>query len=116
MANRSDVSRRLQRSLVLARKQSGWSQRALAERAGVSVHTVQKLEAGRSEATLVVVERIADALRVPVAKLLSDGDESGPLAGWTGLGEAERALTVALVDYFVARRGPERDERDKGGH
>lgn len=114
MENRSGVNRRMSRSLVWARKQNGWSQRVLAERAGVSVDTVQKLEAGRLSVTLAKVERIADALQVEVATLFGERDGTVPIAGWLGLRKVERALVVALVGYFAAR-GRRIDELREGG-
>jgi len=107
VANRSEAASRLRKSLTWARKQKGWSQRTLADRAGVSVDTVQKLESGRSSATMAVAERIAKALQVPLSMLLGEREDDGALPGWMALGPPERALVVALVGYFVARSGRE---------
>ncbi|MCR9165559.1 MAG: helix-turn-helix domain-containing protein [Nannocystaceae bacterium] len=101
----SETSRRLQENVVQARKQRRWSQRRLADEAGVAVETVQKLEAGRPSVTLSVLERVAEALEVPVAVLLGEGGEAGPFVGWRSLGAAERTFVRALVGYFAARAG-----------
>ena len=98
----SEASRRLQESVVQARKQMNWSQRRLADEANVAVETVQKIEAGRGSVTLSVIERVAVALGVPVTMLLGDVD---PLLGWTSLQEPERAFVQSLVGYFGARTG-----------
>lgn len=105
----SGASRRLQENVAWARKQKCWSQRTLAEQAGVAVETVQKLESGRPSVTLAVLERVANALEVSVVMLLG---EAGPLVGWHSLPEAERAFVQALVGYFSARPGV--DEQDHG--
>lgn len=104
-----DVSRRLQESVARARKQRGWSQRSLADQAGVAVETVRKLEGGRPSVTLAVLERVAEALEVPVVMLLGEGGEGSLLVGWRSLPETERALVQALVGYFSARTGVEED-------
>ncbi len=101
----SDASRRLQESVTRARKQLSWSQRTLADRAGVGVETVRKLEGGRPSVTLAVLERVADALDTPLVMLLGGSGTSGPLFGWQSLPDSERALVQALVDYFSARTG-----------
>lgn len=100
-----DASRRLQESVAQARKQKGWSQRKLADESCVSVETVRKIEGGRPSVTLAVLERVAEALEVPVVMLLREEGEGGPLVGWRSLAGDERALVQALVDYFSARTG-----------
>ena len=103
----SGLNRRLQESVRRAREQRGWSQRRLADEAGVAVETVQKLESKRPSVSLAVLESIAAALEVPVVMLL---DERRPLVGWGSLPKAERALVQALVDYFTtAQTGVEAD-------
>lgn len=97
----SGVSHCLQESVVLARKQKGWSQRRLADEAEVAVETVRKIEGGRSSVTLAVLERVAEALEVSVVTLL--GGDGGVLVGWRLLPEPERVLVQALVGYFSAR-------------
>ena len=94
----SEASRRLQESVVQARKQMNWSQRRLADEANVAVETVQKIEAGRGSVTLSVVERVATALEIPIVMLLGGGE---PLVGWQSLRGPERAFVRALVGYFT---------------
>ena len=52
------------------RKAKGLSQTALAQKARVSRAYVFRLEAGGSDPTVGVLQRLAKALGVPVAKLL----------------------------------------------
>jgi len=101
----SETSRRLQENVVQARKQRRWSQRRLADEAGVAVETVQKLEGGRPSVTLSVLERVAAALEVPVVMLLGEEGDAGPFVGWQSLGAAERTFVRALVGYFAVRAG-----------
>lgn len=100
----SGMSHRLQESVGRARKQRGWSQRRLADEAGVAIETVRKLESDRPWVSLALLERVATALEVPVAMLLNDGR---PLVGWGSLSETEQTLVQALVDYFTAQTGAE---------
>ena len=102
----SGMSRRLQESVRRAREQRGWSQRKLADEAGVAAETVRKLEGRRPSVSLAVLERVAAALEVPVVMLLNEGR---PLVGWGSLPEAEQTLVQALVDYFTAQTGVETD-------
>jgi len=52
------------------RKKKGVSQTALATAAGISREYVRKLEAGRSDPTVGMLQRLAKALGVPVTALL----------------------------------------------
>lgn len=56
------------------RRRSGLSQRALAERAGVSASTVARIERGRLEPTLAMLQRLADAAGVEVRIQIADID------------------------------------------
>jgi transcriptional regulator with XRE-family HTH domain len=61
-----------QRGLTLRRlrRARGLSRYALAKRARITHAYVAKLEAGRSDPTVGMVQRLAQALGVPVARLL----------------------------------------------
>jgi transcriptional regulator with XRE-family HTH domain len=56
--------------LKTARKKKGISQTALAAEAGISREYVRKLEAGGSNPTVGVLQRLAKALGVPLTRLL----------------------------------------------
>lgn len=100
MDGHSDVGHRLRRSLIAARRAKEWSQRRLAEEAGVSAHTVQKIESEDVSPSLAMVERLASALQVPVCMLLGDPRHQEAVPGWSALGATERALVGSLVAYL----------------
>jgi transcriptional regulator with XRE-family HTH domain len=52
------------------REAKDMSQAALAKKAGITREYVNKLEAGRYDPTVGVLQRLARALRVPVTELL----------------------------------------------
>jgi transcriptional regulator with XRE-family HTH domain len=52
------------------RKERGWLQQDLAERARVSMQTVSNLETGRHVPELATLSKIAKALGVPLSELL----------------------------------------------
>jgi len=52
------------------RAERGMTQEALAEKAGISRSYIARLELGRQDPTLGTLEKLAKALKVPVAKLL----------------------------------------------
>ncbi len=63
--------------LKKARKAARLSQSALAERAGISLRTLQNYEMGkRYPSSIEITLRLAGALGIPAEKLLSVGEES----------------------------------------
>jgi transcriptional regulator with XRE-family HTH domain len=58
------------RTLKRIRKSKGLSQYALAKAAGVSREYLRTLEAGKSDPTVGMLQRLADALGVPLTELL----------------------------------------------
>ncbi|TWG20937.1 helix-turn-helix domain-containing protein [Actinoplanes teichomyceticus] len=72
------------------------TQQDLADRTGLSIDTIQKLEQGRRAGSLPTLSRIAEALDVDLAALVGKPThlESVPLAG--GLLELRRALTPVV--------------------
>jgi transcriptional regulator with XRE-family HTH domain len=52
------------------RTKRSWTKRELAERAGISYGYLWRLEAARQDPTLTVMEKLAKAFKVPVARLL----------------------------------------------
>jgi transcriptional regulator with XRE-family HTH domain len=59
------------------REKAGWTQRRLAEEAGMSAGMVCLLEAGYRNFTLSALERVAGALGTDAAALLSGAGDSG---------------------------------------
>jgi transcriptional regulator with XRE-family HTH domain len=53
------------------RKERGWSQQELADRAGISMQTVSNLETGRHVPEIATLSKIAGALGVPLPDLLA---------------------------------------------
>jgi len=54
------------------RERKGWSQAELARRAGLNDSVVNRVERGKSNVTLVTLEKIATALRVNVRSLFAE--------------------------------------------
>lgn len=54
----------------LLRTKKGWSQRMLADHAGIEQAHLARLENGQKEAGLLILQKIADALEVEVWELL----------------------------------------------
>lgn len=55
-------------ALIMARAEKGWTQKELAEKAGISRATVCKIEAG-SNADVTSAKKISDSIGVPVGVL-----------------------------------------------
>jgi transcriptional regulator with XRE-family HTH domain len=68
------------------RESRGWTQEQLAEHAGLNRSYVGEIERGSCNASIVTVDNLAHALRVPMARLLSPSqrDESEPLTDAAG--------------------------------
>jgi transcriptional regulator with XRE-family HTH domain len=62
--------RQIGMKLTKLRKAKGWSRYELAKRARISRVYVTKLETGRSDPTVGMLQRLARALGVPVTELL----------------------------------------------
>lgn len=57
-----------------ARLRKGWTQAALAKKAGVRRATISQLESGRTQrVNLGVLDKVAKALGVPTLRLLREG-------------------------------------------
>lgn len=66
-----DLRRRFGINVARTRKETGLSQEALADLAKVARSYMSDIETGARNPTLKVVERIADALKVPPGHLLN---------------------------------------------
>jgi transcriptional regulator with XRE-family HTH domain len=64
--------------LAALRKEKGLSQKALAERIGLSKIQAHRYESGASQPTLEVIKKLAVALGVSADHLLFDTEERGP--------------------------------------
>ncbi|BCM16745.1 helix-turn-helix domain-containing protein [Mesorhizobium sp. J8] len=74
-----DLRKRFGRLVMTHRKRAGYTQEQLAERAGVSIDTVSKIEIGATGARFPMIEKIAAALEVDPAELFSPEIPSGAL-------------------------------------
>ena len=66
----SSTPKQLGVKLKTLREEKGMSQEALARRAKITREYVNRLEAGRYDPTVGVLQRLAKALGVPVTELL----------------------------------------------
>lgn len=69
---RMTIHERLGDKVRFHREKRGWSQERLAEVAGLHRTYISSLEHGRRNATLSVIERLANALEVSATDLLGD--------------------------------------------
>jgi transcriptional regulator with XRE-family HTH domain len=69
-ASADDICKRVGQRIRDLRQARGWSQQLLADHAQIERAQLSRLEDGRREAGLRVLERIADALEVDVIELL----------------------------------------------
>lgn len=58
------------RKIVSLRRSKGWSQRMLADHAQIDHVHLARLELGQKEPGVLILQKIADALEVPVWELL----------------------------------------------
>ena len=83
--------------VIVGRARSRLSQDDLAQRAGVSRPTISRIERGVGDASIDVVQRIADALNVTVAELFA------PLpSGRVGDDDIQRRIATPKGDYIDA--------------
>jgi transcriptional regulator with XRE-family HTH domain len=75
MADVSDITTAVARTMQALRADRGWSLDQLAARSGVSKGVLVALEQGRSNPNLATLARISDAFGVPVTQLVDVGGE-----------------------------------------
>ena len=88
----ADVGRRV----AERRRQLGFTQEDLAERARVNLKTVQALEQGRTEPSLRTLGTLAEALSTTLPMLVTSGEDGG---------EDERGVSVAVLRQARADLG-----------
>lgn len=74
-----ELRRRFGGLVAAHRRRLGLTQEALADRAGISVDMVSKIEGGSTGARFPVIEQLADALKVDPAELFSPEIPAGAL-------------------------------------
>ncbi len=92
----SEISEIVGQNIRNLRKQSGWTQEKLAEKAGISVPFMTQIELARKTASLDVIEAIAKAFGVSYERLFkSDTIEKKDIS--YALRLLERDLTAAIT-------------------
>ena len=102
------LAQRLARNLLKRRKELSLTQAELAERLEVATETLSRFERARHLPSLKMLERMAGALRIPVADLLGDAasmpeaelDQSRLTAALDGLDFRDRELVAATVEHL----------------
>lgn len=89
--------------LRLARAKRGWTQRQLAEAAGVAHSTVARIESGTSQPTLPTLTRLLAAADLDLRTRLEPYDDHDDVLDSlaTRMTVGQRAATDAAVDEFV---------------
>ena len=99
----------LGRNVMERRKTLGLTQAEFAERIGADIVTVSRFERGNNLPSLLRLERIANALGVPLAELLSQStslctDQSLLIQGWiAGLSDSDRKFILDMVHAWSLR-------------
>ena len=103
-----DVVVELGRRIAAIRRLRKLSQEMLAERSSITVSYLSRIEIGRRRPTLEVLIAIADALEVPLWRLLADQRLTSEELGWkdragvlgkaiVGLGDADLDILITMA-------------------
>lgn len=90
---RTDIERRIRQRVRALRTENGLTLNEVAQKAGLTLDAVSKIEGGRRTPSLPTVIKLARALSVPPSELFAEEDPS--------LSPALRALVAALDDKSV---------------
>lgn len=80
------------------RKRAGLTQEDLAERAGIGASYIARIETGSRHCTLDVLGAIADALGLPLHRLVADDRAVKSAEGTEAWGRSGRALAAAVLE------------------
>lgn len=97
-AARTPALEALRANIIFGRARTQLSQEALAERAGISRPTISRIERGVGDVGIDVVQRIADALGVPIGELFIP-----PSAGPVDDDELARRAADPASEFVDAR-------------
>lgn len=109
-----DLRTRFGRLVAAHRRRLGWTQEVLAERAGVSVDMIAKIEVGATGARFPTIDRLAAALSVDPAELFTTEVPQGRLrserftvltAQLAGLSDRDLAWVQGLLNAALRPRG-----------
>ncbi len=70
-----NIKKRFGLTVRRLREKQGWSQEKLAEITGLHRTYISGIERGTRNPTIMIVEQIANALKVPIADLFGKADE-----------------------------------------
>lgn len=90
------LAKRLGKNIAERRRQLEWTQEQVAERVGVDAETISRFERGANLPSLLTLENLSTALRLPVGDLMSKH-------------RPEAANEAAVFDVLIADLTP--DER-----
>lgn len=99
----------LGRNIAARRNALGLTQAEFAEKLGADTVTVSRFERGSHLPSLLRLERIADALGMPLAELLSQStnlctDQALLIQGWIAdLPESDRKLILNMMQVWCSR-------------
>lgn len=82
-----EVKPNVGRQLRIFRERQGWSLRALAERCGLSINAISRIERGENSPTVSSLLRLAGALNVPITDFFLEKPEKSAVFVKSGLGE-----------------------------
>lgn len=95
------------RRIRAARKAAKLTQIELSESAGIAVNSLRRYEAGQRSPTLGIVEKLAQALKVPILQLLQDEHEKEMIPMYRNL---EHYADPTAGDALSKTRIPQRGE------
>lgn len=75
------------RQLRIFRERQGWSLRALADRCGLSINAISRIERGENSPTVSSLQRLAVALNVPITDFFLEKPQKSALLVKSGLGQ-----------------------------
>ena len=98
--------------LATSRKQRGYTQAVLAERAGIHMSQLHRYEAGTAQPTLDVIRRLAVALSVSTDSLIfgttprsaADARLAMAFEATASLDKHDRTVIAELIEAFLAAR------------
>ena len=96
--------------LAAIRKERGFTQKGLANAAGLSQIQVHRYENGGAQPTLEAIKRLAVTLSVTADKLIFDDDERGPsddlrlqFEAVSSMSDDEKRIIASLIDAYIKK-------------
>ena len=109
------ISMEFSERLTTIRKERGFTQKGLAEAAGLSQIQVHRYENGNAQPTLEAIKRLAVTLSVTTDELVFDNDERGPsddlrlqFEAVSAFNDEDRAVARTLLDSLILRHESKR--------